>query len=359
VLFLAARTVASSLRLFLAATVLETITGLALPVSIGVIGVSTILYTYVGGLRGVVWADVLQFFVYIAGGIAAVFVIGQLLPGGWHEVFTIARAEDKLRVFDFSPVLNRPYTFWAGVIGAMVLDMGTHGADLMMVQRYLSARSQREASGALVSSGCVILVQFALFLAIGLGVYALDQTTQSPERLPPAKDAEFATFIVERLPVGLKGLVIAAVFSVTMSTVSGALSSSASSTMNDLVKPWFPHASEARLVRSSRFVTAGWGLAQMAGALGAAGMNQAVIDAALAVAGFVSGILLGVFLLGIFDPRANQRGAFAGMVAGILAVSVAAFGTRLAYPWYALVGATTVLLVGMCGSRLITKREGA
>jgi Na+/proline symporter len=236
------------------------------------------------------------------------------------------------------------YGFWAGLIGAMVLDTGSHGVDQMMVQRYLSSRSQRQAAWALIASGWVILAQFALFLLIGVGLFVLYR--HAPPAVLPAKDEEFASFIIRYLPTGVLGLVIAAILSVTMSTVSGALSASASSTVNDLYRPLFPGTDERRLLGLSKGLTAFWGLVQIGVALGAIGMEKAVVDNALAVAGFVTGILLGLFLLGLLIPRAGQAAAFIGMVVGLAVVSTAALGTKLAYPWYALVGSSTVVVVG-------------
>jgi SSS family transporter len=351
VLFLVTRTLGSGLRLFLAARVLEYITGWQLPVSILVIGTSTLVYTYLGGLKGVIWADVLQFAVYMLGAGVALVVLGRAVPGGWAAVFEQAGAAGKFRVFNFDTTLTVPYTFWAGAIGAMVLDMGTHGADQMMVQRYLSARSQRQASGALIVSGFVILVQFAVFLLLGAGIWTLYQGT--PPAVLPQKDQEFASFIIAYLPTGVLGLVIAAVFSVTMSTVSGALSASASSTINDLYRPLFPDTSEAKLLRLSKVLTLAWGVAQVGVAFGAIGMTQAVIDNALAIASFVTGILLGLFLLALLTARVGQRAAFVGMLAGLAAVSACAFGTRLAYPWYAVVGSATVYAVGLLASLVL------
>jgi SSS family solute:Na+ symporter len=221
----------------------------------------------------------------------------------------------------------------------------------MMVQRYLSARSQRQAAWALIASGWVILVQFALFLLIGVGLFVLYR--HFPPAVAPVKDEEFASFIIGYMPTGILGLVIAAVLSVTMSTVSGALSASASSTVNDLYRPLFPATDERRLLRLSKGLTAFWGLGQIVVALGAIGMEKAVIDNALAIAGFVTGILLGIFLLGLWCRGAGQGAAFLGMVAGLAAVSFAAFGTRLAYPWYALVGSTTVVAVGSAAALVL------
>jgi SSS family transporter len=354
VLFLVTRTLASGLRLFLAAKVIRqmflatqgypTPRGWELPASIIAIGLITIFYTYLGGLKAVVWTDVLQFFIYIAGGLIALKILVGEVPGGWPVIVREAAAAHKFRVFNFTTDLTVPYSFWAGVIGALVLDTGSHGVDQMMVQRYLSARSQRQAAWALIASGWVILAQFALFLLIGVGLFVLYRHV--PPAVPPSNDEEFASFVIRYLPTGVLGLVIAAVLSVTMSTVSGALSASASSTVNDLYRPLFPGTDERRLLRLSKGLTAFWGLVQIGVALGAIGMEKAVVDYALAVAGFVTGILLGLFLLGLLSRNAGQWAAFTGMVAGLLAVSYVAFGTKLAYPWYALVGSTTVVLVG-------------
>jgi Na+/proline symporter len=162
----------------------------------------------------------------------------------------------------------------------------------------------------------------------------------------PEKDREFASFIVAYLPTGILGLVVAAIFSVTMSAVSGALSASASSTVNDLVRPLRPNLSEPTLMRLSKGLTAFWGIAQIGVAFGCIGLNQAVIDNALAIAGFVTGILLGLFLLALGSRRAGQTAAFVGMLFGLAAVSFVAFLTPVAYPWYAVVGAGTVFVIG-------------
>jgi SSS family solute:Na+ symporter len=365
ILFLVTRTVASGLRLFLAAKVLRQMyvatqgypssTGWEMPAAIITIGLFTIVYTYLGGIKAVVWTDVLQFFIYILGGAVALAILVGEVPGGWGTIVKEGMAAHKFQVFDFTPDLTIAYGFWAGIIGAMVLDTGSHGVDQMMVQRYLSARSRREAAWALIASAWVILVQFTLFLLIGVGLYVLYQ--HSPPPVLPTKDEEFASFIIRYLPTGVLGLVIAAILSVTMSTVSGALSASASSTVNDLYRPLFPRTDERRLLQLSKGLTAFWGLVQIGVALAAIGMEKAVVDNALAVAGFVTGILLGLFLLGLIARNAGQAAAFAGMIAGLVAVSLAAFGTKLAYPWYALVGSITVVVVGMAVSLVVPASE--
>jgi SSS family transporter len=350
--------------------VLRAITGWRLETSIVVIGLSTLAYTYLGGIKAVVWSDVIQFAVYLLAAAVALAILLKQIPGGWDEIWHRGQAANKFRVinlgFDgvapprtigeagaaFYGMLTQTYTFWAGLIGGLVLDTATHGADQMMVQRYLTARSQRSAGWALIASGFVILAQFALFLTIGVGLWALFQD-QPPGRTLTKNDEFFPYFIVRYLPIGLKGLIIAAVFSVTMSTVSGALSSSASSMVNDLYRPLFPGTKEQTLLRVSKAATAFWGVVQMGVALAAEGLSDSVVNNALAVASFVTGLLLGLFLLGIWTKDVGQRAAFIGLIVGTAAVSAVKFLTAVAYPWYALVGSGTVVVVGLLASRLL------
>ena len=208
VLFLVTRTLASGLRLYLAAVVLREITHWDLSASIGVIAALTLLYTYLGGIKAVVWIDVVQFGVYLVAALAALTILIREIPGGWEEIWTRGMAAHKFRVVDFGfdgvapprsladawhafyGMLGLTYSFWAGVIGGLVLDTATHGADQMMVQRYLTARSQRQAGWALIASGFVILTQFALFLAIGVGLWVLYQD-QPPTEVMDKSDRFF------------------------------------------------------------------------------------------------------------------------------------------------------------------------
>lgn len=358
-MFLVTRVLADGLRLFLAATVLQVITGWPIEAAILAVGITTIVYTFLGGMKAVIWIDVIQFHIYIIGAIIALAILAGKLPGGWGEIWRTGEAAHKFRVFDFAFDLTRAYTFWAGLIGGMVLNTATHGADQLMVQRYLSARSQRQAAGALVASGFVVLAQFALFLFIGVALFVFYQ--QFPPSLPGGtvpRDREFAYFIVHYLPTGVLGVVVAAVFSAAMGTLSGSLNASAATTVNDLYRPLAPKADDRHLLWVSKFLTALWGLAQMGMAFAATGLERNVVENALAVASFTTGIVLGLFLLGIFT-KVPQSAALIGLLAGLAAVSFAKFGTSLAWPWYALVGSSTVVLVGVVAGLALPQREVA
>lgn len=420
-LFLISRTLGDGLRLFLAALVMRQLlllSGLvgdmpgaimpvewAMPAAIAVMGISTIVYTFLGGMKAVVWTDVMQFIIYILGAVAALFIMVDRLDGGWSDLWETGSSLGKFRFFDGTFDLTKPYTIWAGVIGGMVLNTSTHGADQMMVQRYLSARSQAQAAAALICSGFVVLVQFALFLLIGVGLAVF--YAENPPDLPLAVDDEFASFVVHYLPVGLVGLVVSAIFSAAMSTLSSSLNASASSTVNDLIRPMAPTWGEDRLLRVSKGLTVFWGLAQMGIAAIAAAKFQGspVVEDALAIASFVTGIILGVFLLGILTTRVGQRDALIGLVSGLATVSYVKFGPRLAeiiagiptwwfsrgepanpwdvpiieavfkivsserfgwlypfdgalaWPYFALVGSGTTFLVGLLASQILSSQR--
>jgi solute:Na+ symporter, SSS family len=364
-LFLVARSLGDGLRLFLAATILKHLTGWSVETAIVAVATITVVYTFLGGMKAVIWTDVIQFSVYILGALVALLILAGKLPDGWTELFDTARAAGKFRVLNFTFDLTEKYTFWAGLIGGMVLNTSTHGADQMMVQRYLSARSQRQAATALVASGFIILVQFAFFLFIGVSLWVFYREFPPTAGAGSAgagiarSDEAFSYFIVHYLPTGILGLVIASVFSAAMGTLAGSLNSSASSIVNDLYRPVAGKCDERHLMQVSRAMTVVWGLVLTAVAFGARLLEDNVVNNALAIAGLVSGILLGLFLLGILTRRVGQTAALAGVLAGIAAVLYAKFRTPLAFPWFALVGSSTVFAVGLAASYVVPGRSEA
>jgi len=362
-LFLAARSLGDGLRLFLAATVLEQITGWSLEIAVAALAAVTVVYTFLGGLKAVVWTDVVQFSVYLLGALAALILLQRDLPGGWSTLLHQAQAAGKLKLVDFRPDLTRPFTFWAGLLGGMVLNTATHGVDQIMVQRYLSARSLRAARLALVASGFVVLLQFAFFLFIGVSLWVFYQ------HFPPADalehDEEFTYFIIHRLPTGVRGILIAAVFSAAMGSLAGSLSAASATIVNDVVRLGAPWLQPAALMAVSRAAVVLWGVLLSGVAMAASQVNDNVVNSVLAVASLVSGILLGVFLLGLFTRRVGQGAALGGMLAGAAAVSYVRFATPLAWPYFALVGsaavvATALLLSGLSrlGLPLLTPAPG-
>ncbi len=364
-LFLVTRNLADGLRLFLAAIVLQNMSGLNLNICVAVLGVITIIYTFAGGIKSVVWTDCLQFAMYNIAAILAGIVLLRLLPGGVDQLFAFGREHEKFQVFDFSLDFSDKYTFAAGLIGGLFLTLATHGADHMMVQRYLSARSSRDASRALVTSGIVVCVQFAMFLLLGIGLACFYHL--HPPQTELANDEAFARFLVDHMPVGILGLTLAAVFSASM---SGSLNSLAGAAVNDLYAPWLGEKSASHLLWASRVFTVIFGVVQIGVGMAGPYFAKSVIDSVLAIASFSTGVVLGVFFLGILTRRVSQRAALGGLWVGLTVMCYVAFGARLpfvapenpadlhgvwrfhifatslAWPWYAFVGSMTVFLTG-------------
>jgi solute:Na+ symporter, SSS family len=356
IVFMVTRALADSVRVFATAIPIALILGttvrpaLVMPAAIVILGALTVFYTYQGGMRAVIWTDVIQTSVYLIGGCAAVVLIGRLVAGGWPAIFAHSSAAGKLQVIDFSTNLAKPYTFFAGVLGGAFLTMASHGADQLIVQRLLSASSLRDARRALIGSGFVVFIQFALFLVIGTGLYALYQG-----RAFARPDDVFPTFILQHMPPGLVGLVVAAILAATMSTHSGAINSLAASTTLDIYLPLSgKNPDDPSVLRLARVFTLGWGVALTGGALLYRAQGTPVVAVALSIASFTYGALLGAFFLSIVWRRAIQRDAIIGMAIGIVAMAVVVFyppvARRIAWPWYVLIGTTITLVAGVASS---------
>jgi len=366
-LFLLTRTIADGLRLYLTALVMQfavrTLVGQDVPgvIEWAVVGVGliTILYTYLGGMKAVLWTDLIQFTVKIIGAILAAIFVVQLIPGGWPTLVEVADEANKFRWLDTRFDRTNPLTIWAGVIGGAVFSMASHGADQLMVQRYLCARNLGQARIALVASGFVVSAQFVLFLFVGVGLFVAAKLGVF-EVGDASKDEVFGLFIVSKMPVGVAGVLVAAILAAAMSTLSSSLNSSANASVTDFYKPLRPQHPEKHYVLVGRLMTAFWGVMQILVALVAywSGSNQSIVNRVLAVAGFTTGLILGLFVLGRFRTPVSSRAAMVGLVCGFLAVlsvwlpSVIA-QPILAWPWFALVGAGTTVAVALLFSRFV------
>jgi SSS family solute:Na+ symporter len=351
-LFLITRSIADGIRLYATALVLVALTGWADPVSILIIGVVTIAYTYVGGMAAVIWTDVLQLIIYLAGAVVATFVLLDRIPGGWNEVVAVGNQFDKFRWLDFSTGLGRSYTFWAGVLGGAFLTTATHGTDQLMVQRYLCSRTPQQASGALLASGAVIFAQFVLFLLIGVMLFVFyRQFPTLPETVMNRADRVFPHFIVTQLPSGIVGLVIAAIFAAAMSTLSSSLNSLAATSLTDFYRPLLaPDHSDEHYLKVSKWFTAAWGCIQIVVAILAIAMQQRVVDAVLGVASFTNGPILGLFFLGVFTRRVKARGALAGMLIGLAVMAFVWLRLQVSWQWYVLIGSSVTFVAGILAS---------
>lgn len=351
VTFLVTRLLADGVRLFATAIVLKVILdayGLDLSYwqIILITSIVTVLYTYIGGIRAVVWVDTAQMGFYFVGGLIVIAILAGQMPAGF---LGNAAEAGKTQVVNFtSNPLTDPYSFITAVIGGAALSMASHGADQLIVQRLLACRSEADGKKAVIGSAFIVGLQFAVFLVVGLLVWGY-YGGQSLEQLGVARaDEIFPTFIVEGLPAGLSGLLLVGILAAAMSTLSSSLSALSSSTMSDLYQRISRRPlSDARGLRLARVFTLVWGLIFFVFASLFQSQDNLVVELGLGIAGFTYGGLLGAFLLGLYVRRARETDA---MIAFLVAIAVMGYvvfgGVPIAYPWYTLIGVAITLLVG-------------
>ena len=346
-LFLLTRAAAEGVRVYAVSIVVSIALGTGEVSSIAIITALTLIYTFEGGLAAVIWTDVVQTFIYVGGTLVGLFTLLHLVPGGWSAIHEAAASTGKLQVFNFSANPWLPYTFWAGVIGGAFLTTASHGTDQLIVQRLLAARNQKQSVTALLSSGVAILFQFALFLIVGIMLWAYYRVPSANFGKP---DRIYPTFIVSHMPHGISGLLIAAILAAAMSNLSAALNSLSSSTMMDFFVRFRPHADESSQMRTSRIFTLLWALLLFALAVLSLHKVGRVVEVGLQIASIAYGALLGVFLLGVLTRRANQTGAIVGMIAGFATELYLWQGTHVPWTWWVMVGTVVTWCLGYMSS---------
>ena len=352
VIFVVTRTLADGIRLFATALVISVVTQVPVSITVIALGVAMIVYTVRGGVSAVIWTDVVQMFVYVGGALVVFFGLLSLIPGGWGEVVRSAGSTGHFQVLDFSTDPKQAYTFWAGLFGGVALTLATHGTDQFLVQRLLSARSLKGAASGLILSGVLVFAQFILFLVIGAMLYTFYQHTPLPRPLSRT-DEVLPLFVVTSLPQGVSGFIVAAIVAAALSP---SINSLAATTVNDFYLKYVrPDADEKTLMSVARTATIGWGVAQIAVALGAQWVTRSVLDSGLAVLSLAAGPVLGAFLTGVLTTRVRSGAMLGGMAAGAAVLAWIWLTDAYAFTWYALTGALVTggvaLLLSLLPSR--------
>jgi solute:Na+ symporter, SSS family len=342
-LFLLTRAAAEGVRVYAVSIVVSIALGTGEVASIAIITALTLIYTFEGGLAAVIWTDVVQTVIYVGGTLVGLTTIVHLVPGGWNAIHAAAAGAGKLQLFDFRSSAAIPYTFWAGVIGGTFFTVASHGTDQLIVQRLLAARGEKQSVTALLTSGIAILFQIALFLIVGIMLWAYYRT---PSAVFGTADRIYPTFIVTRMPHGISGLLIAAILAAAMSNLSAALNSLSSSAILDFYVQLRPQADEKMKMRLSRLATLIWAIVLFALAIIALHKGGRVVEVGLKIASVAYGALLGVFLLGVLTRRANQRGAGLGMLFGFAVELYLWLGTHVAWTWWVMIGTAVTYGVG-------------
>jgi solute:Na+ symporter, SSS family len=349
-LFLLTRAAAEGVRVYAVSIVVSIALGTGEIASIAIITALTLIYTFEGGLAAVIWTDVVQTAIYVGGTLIGLVTILHLVPGGWAAIHSAGAAAGKFQIFDFRTSLWIPYTFWSGVIGGTVFTTASHGTDQLIVQRLLAARGQKQSVTALISSGIAVLFQFALFLILGVMLWAF-------YRLPSAafgrSDRIYPSFIVTHMPHGISGLLIAAILAAAMSNLSAALNSLASSAVLDFYARFRPQSDESKKMRLSRLATLVWALVLFGLAIVALRKAGRVVEVGLQIASVAYGALLGAFLLGTLTRRAKQSGAMIGMACGFAVDLYLWLWTEVPWTWWVMIGSSVTFSVGWVASLLL------
>lgn len=346
VTFLFTRTAADGVRLFATAIPLYLMLDISPMIAIIIIAIVALLYTFTGGLKGVIWVDAIQMLIYIGGAILAGIYLIVNIPGNIGEILSSTEIVSKLSVFNlgfdkgFAGFFSQPYTLLSGLIGGAFLSMSSHGTDQLIVQRLLAAKNLPESKKALVTTGVIIIFQFALFLVVGVLLYAY----YGPLNIK--SDEIFPKFIIEVLPSGVKGIIIAGLFAAALSTLAGSITSLSSSVMLDLYIPFKKSIDEKKNLLYSKLLTIFWAVMLIFSAFIFMESSKAVVEVALSIASFTYGGLLGTFLLGLSNKKIQQNHAIAGFISAIVIMSFIIFFKVVAWTWFILIGVCVTLFVG-------------
>ncbi|MBL9188758.1 MAG: hypothetical protein JNK23_14845 [Opitutaceae bacterium] len=325
--------------------------------------VLSLAYTYVGGMKAVVWTDAVQMVLFVGGGLYALLYIPTLIDGGWSTAISEATRAGKLEWLNLNFSLAPPFNLWMGIIGGTVMVLSSHGADQLIVQRVLACRNVAEGRKALVFSAVVIFPLFLIFLLVGVMLWVFYQhhsfQIPLPEGSPGIKsnDFVFPIFIVTEMPPVMKGFLIVAILSAAMSSISSAISALASVSTMDFLKPLLPHRDEAWFLRFSKHSTVFWSVALIFVAWLTREVTF-VLNAAFSLRGLTSGALLGGLILALFGRSVGMRAAMAGMISSVVVMNLlywpaklpatsawwqGTFGGEIFWPWFTLIGTGVTL----------------
>ena len=346
--FLVTRVLADGIRFLATAVVVQVITGWSLPASVLMIGIVTLGYTLSGGIRTIVWIDSIQFVLYLFGGVLTILFCLNHLDQSFASILSSLTSEGKLEIFNWRGNLFFDSSFFiSALIGGALLSLASHGVDYMMVQRILGTNSLDSAKKAMIGSGIFVFFQFTVFLMAGSLIFVMMDGVEI------AKDREFTSFIVNYLPVGLKGVLLAGVLSAAMSTLSSSINALASSTIND----WMGGSSSLKL---SRFISLAWATILIGIALLFDESDSAIVIVGLQIASFTYGGLLGLFLLSKLKHNFHQVSLITGLVTSLLIVFYLK-QVGIAWTWFILlsvfINILTVYIVDELRKRLNIKRK--
>lgn len=363
VFFLIMETLAAGVRVYVACIPVQLMLGIGVLPSIVLFVVVSLVYTYIGGVKAVIWTDAVQFGLFLAGGLFTIFYIPTLIEGGFSAVMSQAAAAGKTTWLNWNFTWSDPINIWMGVIGGTFLVMSTHGAEQLIVQRVLACKNIRDGRRALILSAALIFPLFLIFLTVGVMLWVYYQHNQFGIPLPETKpgtgikanDFIYPIFMVTAVPHVLKGFLIVAILSAAMSSVSSAMTALASVSTMDIMKNLIKgQRDDEFFLRFSKYSTVFWAAMLIIVAF-ITRESSSVLNAAFALRGLTAGALLGSLMLTLFWRKASAVPVVIGMFAALFVMTYIFLYTKIFWPWYTLIG-TIVALATAYIARLFFKQ---
>jgi len=327
--FQGTRVLADGVRLFMTSIPLALITDWSYPLCIFIITISTLLYSIYGGIKSVIWVDSIQFFIYLIGAIITIYYLSIFIDGGIYEIFEKGISNEKFKLFQLGNPITYQYNFFTSFFGGLFLSVASHGTDHLIVQRLLSAKNITSSRKALIGSGFIALFQFTLFLFIGIGIWVLY------DGMNINSNEVFSSFLINYIPPGVKGLLIAAIFSAAMSTLSSSINSLSSSTMTDWIKDIAPNYYN---IKFSKLISLFWALIISLSAIIFTSSTSPLVEVALSISSVTYGGMLGFFILNLSKTNFSPKNVFLSFIISFLIMIYIVNFTDIAWPLFIIIG---------------------
>lgn len=338
--------------IYLPALVLATVTGIDLIMCVILISIITTAYTFAGGIEAVIWTEVMQVTVLLGGAFLCFYFIADSV-GGVDVIIAEANAEQKLKMVNWGWKITEP-VLWVVLVGNFLTHLTTYTSDQVVVQRYLTTPSLKEARQSIYTNAVLVIPATLIFFSVGTALWVFFK--HNPALLNPHGriDDIFPWYISQQLPAGLSGLVIAGLFAATMSTVSSSMNSIATVTTTDFYRHFKPQATDLQCLRFARIMTLALGLFGIGLAIGLVYMqNPSIWDQYLKLIGLFGGCLAGMFIAGIFFPNIHSRGILAGFALSAIVLYMIQLNGIIHFFLYPGVGIFGCIIFGSIFSWLI------
>ncbi|MDE5416718.1 cyclically-permuted mutarotase family protein [Labilibaculum sp. DW002] len=355
IIFMIAR---MALVLFLPSLALTVVTGIDIYICIVLMGVITTIYCTMGGVEAVVWGDVIQGFVLMGGAILAVFFLVGGLEGGWNQLIEISMDNSKFTILDSSLDLTKA-TIWVVLIGGLANNLISYSSDQTVIQRYLTTKDEKSAGKSIVLNGFLSIFVSLIFYLIGTALFAY--YSESPDQLHYAMenpDSLFPYYIMTKLPMGLAGLLIAAIFAATMSTVSSNINSLSTAFTSDIYQHFFKGSSDKTVLyvaRLSGVIFGGLGI--VLAILMATWNILSLFDYFNYILGLLASGLGGLFVMGIFMKRIHSKAALIGFFTGTIILVALSQYTKVHFLLFGFIGMFSSVIIGLIVSFIIPEKK--